>query len=166
MRIRPFTPDEALSAAAWAYDPPFDIYSGDPDDAQMFLDLSDEGLGYYAIVRGELTGLPHEAEELIGFCCFGPEARVRGQDDEVGTLDLGGGVRPDLVSQQIATRVFPLVMDYALSHSRPKRIRTAVASFNERSTRLCVSAGREIARTFEGPGREFQELVRPSTATT
>jgi hypothetical protein len=35
-------------------------------------------------------------EEVVGFCCFGPEARVKGQREEEGTLDIGGGVRPDL----------------------------------------------------------------------
>lgn len=156
LSIRPFTPEEACEAAAWAYEPPFDVYSGEAADAEMFLNLSDDGLGYYAVIDDEQGG------ELVGFCCFGPEARVKGQADEPATLDIGGGVRPDLVSQGIATAVFPAVLEFAMEHFRPELFRTAVASFNERSLRLCVAAGFQVVRVFEGPGREVQELTRPA----
>lgn len=32
--------------------------------------------------------------DVIGFCCFGAEARVIGQTAMGGVLDIGGGVRP------------------------------------------------------------------------
>lgn len=154
LSIREFTPDEARRVSSWSYPPPFDIYNGDPDDREMFLARSEEGYGYYAVVD--------EDDEVVGFCCYGPEARVKGQDAEAGTLDIGGGVRPDLVSQAIATHVFPAVMQFGAERWRPERFRTAVASFNERSKRLCTSAGFVLVRTFDGPGRDFDELVRPA----
>lgn len=153
--IRPIRSDEAASIASWAYEPPFDIYDGDPDDPAGLLAIDDDGFGYYAIVRVS-------DDEVIGFCCFGAEARVAGQEPAEGTVDIGGGVRPDLVSQGLATAVLPSLMDFARDRWAPERFRTAVASFNERSTRLCLSAGFTILRAFEGPGREFQELVRPA----
>lgn len=153
--IRPFSESEAQTVASWKYEPPFDIYDSDPGDAPMYLELSPEGYGYYAIVDAD------KGDELVGFCCFGPEGRVSGQADEQGTLDVGGGIRPDLVSRGIATSVFPAILEFAARFS-PRQFRTAVASFNERSTRLCRSAGFEVVRTFPGPGGEFQELVRPA----
>lgn len=154
--IRPFTPEEARLAANWRYEPPFDIYNGDPDDAEMFLERTEEGYGYYAVVDED------KDQEFIGYCCFGPEARVKGQAGEPGSLDIGGGIRPDLLSQGIATALFPSILQFGTKTFHPKQFRTAVASSNERSTRLCRSAGFEVLRKFEGPGREFQELVRPA----
>lgn len=154
LTIRAFTADEAAQVSSWTYPPPFDIYNGDPDDSETFLARSDEGYGYYAVAD--------EDDGVVGFCCYGPEARVKGQDARAGTLDIGGGVRPDLLSQRIASRVFPAVLQFGAETWRPERFRTAVASFNERSKRLCTSAGFTLVRTFEGPGRDFHELVRPA----
>ena len=139
--------------AAWAYQPPYEIYDGDPQLRQSYLSVDPGGFGYYAVVDS-IT------RDMIGFCCFGPEARVEGQEPVEGTIDIGGGVHPGLLSEGIATELLPLVMDFARDRFAPEQFRTAVASFNERSTRLCLSAGFEIVRRFEGPGQEFQELMR------
>lgn len=153
--IRPFREDEARQAAAWIYEPPYEIYSSNPDEPQLYLRVASDGYGYYAVVDSD-------SEELIGFCCFGKEARVEGQEEAQGVVDVGGGVRPDLLSEGVATGLLPLVMDFARDRFAPDHFRTAVASFNERSTRLCLSAGFEIIRRFDGPHREFQELQRPA----
>jgi ribosomal-protein-alanine N-acetyltransferase len=151
--IRPFRASEAADVAAWMYEPPYEIYNGDPESQQNYLSVDADGYGYYAVVDTD-------SEDVIGFCCFGPEARVKGQEQRQGTIDIGGGVRPDLLSEGIATDLLPLVMDFARDQFAPQRFRTVVASFNERSTRLCVSAGFEIVRRFEDPTREFKELLR------
>ncbi|MGB3736380.1 MAG: GNAT family protein [Ilumatobacter sp.] len=153
--IRPFRDGEAGEVAHWAYEPPHEIYNSNPEDQQLYLALDPDGYGYYAVVDAD-------SDELVGFCCFGEEARVRGQEEAHGTVDIGGGVRPDRLSEGVATRVLPLIMDFARDRFAPAYFRTAVASFNERSTCLCLSSGFEIVRRFEGPGREFQELLRPA----
>lgn len=79
-----------------------------------------------------------------------------------GVVDIGGGVRPDLVIKGIATRLFPAIIDFAVSPFHPTQLRTAIASFNERSTRLCLAAGFSVTRVFDGPGSGFQELLRPA----
>jgi [ribosomal protein S18]-alanine N-acetyltransferase len=151
--IRPLRQDEADAVAAWAYEAPYDIYDGDPANAADLLAIDDDGYGYYGIAR-------RDTDEVIGFCCFGVEARVRGQDAQPGTVDVGGGVRPDLLSRGLATQVFPSILEFARQRFAPERFRTAIAAFNERSTRLCLSAGFEAVRRFDVDGREFQELVR------
>ena len=153
--IRPFGEGETTAVACWAYEAPFEIYNGDPGASEDYLSVDDDGYGYYAVVDTR-------SGDVIGFCCFGREARVKGQEPVEGTVDIGGGVRPDLLSEGIATEVLPLIMDFARERFAPIRFRTAVASFNRRSTRLCMSAGFEVVRRFEGPGREFQELSRPA----
>jgi ribosomal-protein-alanine N-acetyltransferase len=151
--VRPLRPEEATDVAAWAYEPPHDIYNGDPEHPEDFLAIDDDGCGYYAIATAD-------GDEVVGFCCFGPEARVVGQSPEADTLDVGGGVRPDRVSQRLATQAFPLILQFGHDRFRPRQFRTAVAAFNERSLRLCASAGFREVRRFEGPGREFVELIR------
>lgn len=152
MIIRPFRDDEVVGVAAWAYAAPFDPYDGDPANAEQYLRVDADGGSYYAVERF--------GSDIVGFCCFGVEARVRGQQPVEGVLDIGGGVRPDLLSQQLATALFPAIMDFGRERFAPEHFRVAVASFNERSLRLCRSAGFEVRQCFEGPGCDFQELVR------
>lgn len=154
MQIRPFAESEARVVASWTYEQPFDIYNGDPSRFDDYLAIDDRGFGFYALVDRE--------DEILGFCCFGEEARVAGQVALDGVIDIGGGVRPDLVSKGIATSVFPAIIDFAVSTFHPTQLRTAVALFNERSTRLCLAAGFSVARVFDGPDREFLELLRPT----
>jgi RimJ/RimL family protein N-acetyltransferase len=154
--IRPFTSSEAQQAARWAYEAPFDRYDSDQANEDLFLDLQEDGTGFYALVDRGSQG------ELLGFCCFGPEARVVGQNEETGTLDLGGGLRPDRLSRGLATTLMPSVCAFAIERFAPTRLRVVIAAFNERSIRLCRSAQFEAVRVFTRPdGEEFLELVRP-----
>jgi ribosomal-protein-alanine N-acetyltransferase len=79
---------------------------------------------------------------------------------EDGTVDVGAGIRPDLLGQRIGTALMPLVVTHARSRFAPQRLRGAIAEFNTRSRRVCLAAGFRPVRTFEGPqGRRFVELV-------
>ncbi len=149
---RVLEPDEAQAVASWAYDPPFDFYDVTGNDAaRLFLTRDDAGHGYYPVL---------EADELVGFVCFGPEARVRGQSAEAGTCDVGAGLRPDLLSRGLATGLMPAVVAFAIARFDATRLRAAVAAFNERSIRLCTSAGFRPVREFDGPRhRRFVEMV-------
>ena len=149
--FRRLTADDAHQIASWTYPPPYDLYDGD-GAVGLMLDVPDDGTGYFAIVDA--------GEGLAGFCCFGLDARVGGQVEEAGTLDVGCGVRPDLVSRGIATSFVPEVVAFARETWSPLRLRAAVASFNDRSLRLCRRAGFVERRTIDGPdGRPFTELV-------
>lgn len=142
----------ASEAARWRYDPPFDFYDGEPAQKAVLLNKSDPPFGYYAVV--DPGGV------LVAFCCFGAEARVSGQEPADGTLDVGGGVRPDLLSQGLATAFLPSILQHGADAFAPERFRAAVAAFNERSLRLCRSAGFATTRVFDGPGQPFHELER------
>ena len=152
LKIRPFSESEARAVSSWSSEPPFDIYNGDPSWFEDYLAIDADGYGFYALTNAD--------DEVVGFCCFGAEARVSGQAPAAGVVDIGGGVRPDLVSNGIATQAFPAIIGFATSTFEATTFRTAVASFNQRSTRLCLAAGFRIARSFEGPGGEFRELLR------
>jgi len=138
---RGLTPEEADAVAGWAYPPPYDLY-----DASESAELAD----YHPVVR---------EGELVGFVCLGEHARVPGQWEARDAVDVGAGLRPDLLSQGLGTELMQMVTERFAG--RP--LRAAVAAFNERSQRLCQSAGFEVVRRFTGPdGRLFVEMVRPA----
>lgn len=147
--LRPLTTADATQIARWRYEPPYDIYDADGPDG---IDPPDaQGHGYY-VLDGD--------EGPVAFVCFGAEARVPGQQPEPGTLDVGMGVRPDAVSSGVASSLLTQVRQLAAGRGA-RRLRTAVAAFNERSLRLCAKAGLREVRRFDGPeGRRFVELVR------
>ncbi|MGA7688565.1 MAG: GNAT family N-acetyltransferase [Jiangellales bacterium] len=150
--MRPMTPADAAIVATWTYPPPHDLYNA-TGDAGEYEPPDADGHGYWVIDADDGSG-------VIAFVCVGPEGRVPGQDDEPGTLDVGMGVRPDAVSQGVAGRLVAPIVASVVSTWRPRRLRTAVAAFNERSLRLCRAAGMRERRRFGGPsGREFVELV-------
>lgn len=148
--LSPLTDADAEQVASWRYDSPFDLYDsdGEPDA----LPRPDEhGWGYYVV---------HDERGVLAFVCFGPEGRVPGQVDAPGLVDVGMGVRPDAVSQGVAASLVGDLLAFARRRFAARGVRTAVAAFNERSLRLCRSAGLVETRRFVGPsGREFVELV-------
>jgi RimJ/RimL family protein N-acetyltransferase len=71
------------------------------------------------------------------------------------------GLAPDRLSQGVATALLPEVVRFARERFGATRLRAAVAAFNDRSLRLCTSAGFRRVREFPGAdGRPFVELVR------
>jgi [ribosomal protein S18]-alanine N-acetyltransferase len=150
---RPLTREEAAAISTWTYEPPFDLYNAPGEEAiATFLARDPQGWGYYPVLDS--------ADSLVGFGCFGPEARVPGQAAEHGTADIGMGLRPDTLGQGVGTELLPQLLKFAREHFDCPRARTAVAAFNERSLRMCLSAGLTVAREFAGPaGRPFLELT-------
>ena len=141
---RPMTDEEARTVAAWSYPAPFDLYDVDPDNTALFTERDDAGHGYYPALD------QHGA--VVAFCVLGPEARVRGQHPQDHVLDVGLGVRPDLTSRGLASELLPQVATLAQSLFHPTQLRTAVATFNDRSLALCRKAGFSPVRDFSGPG--------------
>jgi [ribosomal protein S18]-alanine N-acetyltransferase len=152
---RRLTPEEARAIAAWAYEPPFDLYNLEANDAVDLLTARDAaGQGYYPVLDDGLA---------VGFVCFGPEARVRGQIETPGTCDVGAGIAPARLGEGLMTGLLPTAVRFAADRFGTRRMRAAVAAFNTRSQRLCTSAGFRAVRDFQGPdGRPFVELVLES----
>ena len=98
---------------------------------------------------------------LSGFAASDRKGRVAGQPaGSDNLLDLGGGIRPDLVGRGLGAAGLAAVLTYARDRFSPPGFRTAIASFNRRSVVLCRWAGFRTTTTFQGPGgREFTELV-------
>lgn len=126
---------EAELVAGWEYPPPHNLYDSGP--ALTFM-----GPEYRPVF---------DDDELVGFVCFGAEARVEGQREAAGIFDVGAGLRPDRVGQRVGTALMPLLVEYARLRYDPQALRVAIAAFNERSLALCRAAGFVEVRGFKGP---------------
>ncbi len=162
-----FTPlDEAgvEEILRWRYTGELAVYGFDTPDpvarAEEKRDLLDPANQYHA--ARSVTG------ELVGFCCFGPDAQVPGGDYREPALDVGLGLRPDLVGQGLGLPFLNAILNFARSEASPSRFRLTVAAFNRRAVRVYERAGFETVARFErkppngqGTGMEFLVMVRP-----
>src|SRR5215469_8465714 len=86
LRFEPLTRSGALAMMSWRYPAPYSGYDLDTRDPNVLAELLRPQNHYHAIFSGE---------EMIGFFCLGPDARVPGWDYDDTALDLGMGLRPD-----------------------------------------------------------------------
>ncbi len=137
-RVRPLTDDDCRRIAQWRYPGPWAVYDapGAPDPAD----------GYYAVAA--------DNDELVGFACFGAEARIPGLEERSTLLDIGVGMRPDLVGQGRGRPFGEVVLEYAGQYTDRRRFRAAVQSWNARSIRLLESLGFTRTGTLDVPEQQ------------
>lgn len=147
----PMVEADARAVVAWEYPAPYDVYDVPAADrvaaVRSFLEPA---LGYHAARRDG---------ELVGFCCFGPDARVPGGDyrrDDL--LDVGLGLRPDLTGKGLGLSFVQAVLAYA---GATGGCRMTVAVFNQRAIRVYERAGLRVEHTFDHGGRHWVQLVAP-----
>lgn len=146
VRVRRLRPDDVAAIRSWHYAGRDAVY--DPGD-----DVA-SGAGYHAVVDAR-------TDELVGYCCFGPEARVPGLDAHPGTLDVGVGLRPDLVGSGWGAALTRRVLEHGARAHDPDRFRVVVLEWNERSLRTVQRAGfHEVGRLESADGRAFLVMER------
>jgi [ribosomal protein S18]-alanine N-acetyltransferase len=142
--FHPITEAEARAVCGWRYPPPYAVYNASISSVPSLLDPANH---YHAAVD--------EQGELVGFACFGPDARVPGEldqeDADDGVLDVGLGLRPDLTGRGLG----PAFVEAILAHGRatfaPRGFRLAVLTFNRRAIAVYERAGFLTARIIRGP---------------
>lgn len=150
--------EEAREIAAWKYDPPYDFYdvAKDPEDLEELLD-PDKRRDYYSATSDG---------ELVGYFCFGREARVPGGDYSGGAVDVGLGMRPDLTGKGLGLEFLESGLEFAEERFSPVRLRLSVADFNERAITVYERAGFAKAGGFmqrtNGAERPFMLMTRPA----
>ncbi len=145
----------ARTILGWRYDPPYTLYNVAPEDVDAALPgLLDPNWAYFS--------MHDERGELVGFCCFGEDARVPGGDYGTPALDIGWGMRPDLTGQSHGAAFLEAILDFARRTYTAEFVRTTVAAFNARSRRLCENLLFRHVQNFvhSGTGTEFVILVR------
>ena len=121
--------ERAKEIAGWSYPPPYDIYDGEASEAER---MTRADSGYSAVLLDE---------RLVGFSCVGYEARVPGMRPREGVLDVGAGLRPDLVGRGLGARFLAAVMDYAWTEDHDALLRVCIAEFNLRAQRAVLFIG-------------------------
>lgn len=148
--------DEAAARAVlgWRYPPPYDLYNADPAGVG-------EGLATLLDPANACFAARDADGALVGYCCFGPEARVPGGDyGEAGLTDLGLGLRPDLTGRGLGAAFVAAATTFGRERLGARRYRLTVAAFNQRAIRVYARAGfREVARFRRGGRADGLEFV-------
>jgi RimJ/RimL family protein N-acetyltransferase len=153
-----FQPMDEVSARAihtWRHESPYDIYNANPEAADAFAEaLLDPRFAYYAITSPR--------DDLVGYCCFGLDARVPGGNYVADALDVGLGMRPDLTGQGRGPGFFAAILDFARQTFAPRAFRLTVATFNQRALKVYERAGFRVVQAFRRStdGLAFSVLMR------
>jgi len=129
LQIVEMTPEYSTEIARWRYDGVYSVYN--TDDAASFLDGT-----YYACVNTEGS--------LIGYFCFGAEARIPTVEPnvyEADFLDIGLGIRPNHCGNGLGITFLNTGLNYARKHLGAEKIRLSVAAFNDRAIKVYEKAG-------------------------
>ncbi|MCR9161660.1 MAG: GNAT family N-acetyltransferase [Nannocystaceae bacterium] len=152
--LRPLTDADRQSIARWRY----------PGDLAIY----DPGPGAFDLRAPDHVALASDGD-LVGYATLGTDAQVPGGDygDSPGVLDVGLGIRPDLVGAGLGRRALTALLREPLGR-RVERFRVTVAAANPRATALVVRLGFEATHRFQRPsdGRAFVQYEReaPSPA--
>jgi [ribosomal protein S18]-alanine N-acetyltransferase len=146
----------ARTILGWKYEPPYNIYnlaSPEPEDT----------LHYLLDPQNAFYGIYNEQSRLEAFCSFGADGQVSGGDYTTPALDIGLGVRPDLVGQGRGSEYVKAVIDFANSTYAPERLRVTIAAFNSRARKVWEKAGFQLTQKFKGgwENTDFVILVKP-----
>lgn len=142
--------EHALAIINWRYSSPYDYYNFDVDTIQQDLHcLTDAKNDFWAILN--LQG------ELEGYCSFGSDGQVPGGDYSSEALDIGMGIRPDLVGQGRGKQYAQAVIEQGMSQYRVQQLRVTIAEFNKRAQRVWGQLGFKRVEKFIkiGSGEEF-----------
>jgi [ribosomal protein S18]-alanine N-acetyltransferase len=140
VRARELTVAEAERPLGWRYPGEYATY-----DAEGPLGRD---LGFFAV--------EDEDGGLVGYGCVGAEARVPGLEEEIGTVDVGYGMRPDLVGHGLGREFVGAILAHVSEGQPSARLRMSILRWNERSRRVAEAHGFRIT----GRAGEFDVLVR------
>jgi len=140
VRARELTVEETERPLGWRYPGEYATYD---HDGPLGRDL-----GYFAV--------EDDGGDLVGFGCVGAEARVPGVGEEPGTIDVGYGMRPDLVGQGRGREFVGAILAYAVERGPGARLRMSIYRWNGRSRRVAEAHGFHVV----GEAGEFDVLVR------
>ncbi len=143
MQVRSLTAADAEAIATWRY-------AGRDSTYDVIEPVTDQQ-GIWAVDHGS---------ELVGYCCFGAEARVPGVEEEAGTLDVGYGLRPDLVGRGLGRGFVTAILEFAAAEFSPGRMRVLILSWNERSRKVAAACGFESAGVVASTEGDFLVLTR------
>ncbi len=150
--VRPLTDADREAISRWRYGGELSIY--DPGPGAMELRAPDH------------VALADHAGTLLGYGTVGVEAQVPGgrYDADDAVVDVGLGLRPDLVGRGQGARALLALLALLEARSAPDRVRATVAAANPRATAFVRRLGFAPTHRFrrDRDGREFVQYERPA----
>lgn len=161
IHLRPAAETDIREFRAWHYPSPYNVY-----------DLSEgrlrDGIAYFLRTEVACHVLVDDSGAVVGYCTFGPDGRVPGGDYAQAALDIGLGVRPDLIGRGRGSSWVDAVCRFAAAQFEPDRLRVTIAAWNGRALTVWEAAGfrsvQRFARSGEsGTNEEFIVLERSTS---
>lgn len=152
--ISPLTEKLAEAVILWHYAPPYQVYDLSPDDLAPLLDPY---FRYHQVLD--------RSGNLVGYCCYGEDARVPGGDYSRGepeVLDVGVGLHPELVGKGLGPGFVQAILAHGSSILEPDTFRVTVADFNQRSLKTFRKLGFRDTNRLErdSDGMPFTQLEK------
>ena len=101
-----------------------------------------------------------ESGELVGYCCFGPPARVPGAHERPGTLDLGYGLAPERTAQHAGRRFVRAILEFAEKRFEAEQFRLYILDWNRRSQKVAEALGFALESSLKSDEGTFMVFVR------
>jgi ribosomal-protein-alanine N-acetyltransferase len=150
--FRQLEKEHALAILNWRYTPPYDYYNFDADTIQ-------EDLRYLLDSKNAFCAILNLKGELEGYCSFGSDGQVPGGEYSSEALDIGMGIRPDLVGQGRGRQYAQAGVRYGTSQYGAQRLRVTIAEFNKRAQRVWEQLGFEQVEKFVKIGSEEEFVI-------
>lgn len=125
---RPVDEASAREFLQWKYDPPYEIYNYIPD-------YLEDDLVYHIDPANNIYSMFQDGE-LVGYCSFGQDGRVRGGDYSEPALDIGLMIKPSLTGQGLGSDFVKNVIQYAIRKFQAKKLRVTILESNLRAQRV------------------------------
>ena len=152
LTFQPLEKEQALAILKWHYSSPYDCYNFNANTIQ-------EDLLYLLEEKNAFCATLNLQGELEGYCSFGSDGQVPGADYSAEALDIGMGIRPDLVGKGRGKQYARAVARYGANQYAAKQLRVTIAKFNKRAQRVWQQLGFEQVETFIKIGTEEEFVV-------
>jgi len=143
MEVLPLTASQARTIASWRYPGAYATYD--------FAAADELARDHWAVI---------ESGELVGYCCFGPPARVPGAHERPGTLDLGYGLAPERMAQHAGRRFVGAILEFAEKRFEVDQFRLYILDWNRRSQKVAEALGFAFESILKSGEGTFMVFVR------
>ncbi len=154
LRLVPMERHLAEQVCTWRYQGFLERYSMDHGDPGA---LAAPGSGVFALLDADAA--------LVGFRSYGLDGQVPGLTYDEGSLDTGGGLRPDRVGTGLGKAAMRCGLDYAGAHLGAPVLRVSIWEGNGVALHVARSVGYvECGRGVSDRGDTFVVFTQPSRA--
>lgn len=152
LQLQQLDRQQALEILDWRYPSPYDFYNFNADSLQ-------QDLCYLLERKNAFFAILNQQEELEGYCSFGEDGKVAGGCYNTKALDIGMGIRPDLVGKGRGKYYAKAIVEYGIKQYSAKQLRVTIADFNQRAKRVWQQLGFKEVEKFVKIGTESEFVV-------